>query len=142
MSHSFLPNFPLFFIKTGKKMRVSVCLDTIFIPLSLLITLSYHLYLCHTIKNNPSRTTYGIDKLKRTTWTLNLNQVKLFIILLDYNVCKIWLAYIYVCVGWCQQGYVDSAKLEEHSYVYNTDSYYNHSDKLGFGSFEQQQLQC
>ncbi|BAT83896.1 hypothetical protein VIGAN_04113600 [Vigna angularis var. angularis] len=55
-------------------MRVAICLDTIFIPLSLLITLSYHVYLCHTIKNNPSRTTYGIDKLKRTTWSLNLNQ--------------------------------------------------------------------
>ncbi|QCE12114.1 uncharacterized protein LOC114185689 [Vigna unguiculata] len=55
-------------------MRVALYLDTIFIPLSLFITVSYHVYLCHTIKNNPSRTTYGIDKLKRTTWSLNLNQ--------------------------------------------------------------------
>ncbi|ESW12069.1 hypothetical protein PHAVU_008G082000 [Phaseolus vulgaris] len=55
-------------------MRVDLCLDTIFIPFSLFITVTYHVYLCHTIKNNPSRTTYGIDKLKRTTWSLNLNQ--------------------------------------------------------------------
>ncbi|KAK7394955.1 hypothetical protein VNO78_15496 [Psophocarpus tetragonolobus] len=55
-------------------MSFAVYLDTIFVPLSLFITVGYHAYLCHTIKNKPSRTTYGVHKLKRTTWTLNLNQ--------------------------------------------------------------------
>ncbi|KAJ1384213.1 hypothetical protein SESBI_42716 [Sesbania bispinosa] len=53
---------------------MAVYLDTILVPLSLFITIGYHAYLCHTIKNKPSRTTYGINKLRRTAWGLNLNQ--------------------------------------------------------------------
>ena len=56
-------------------MGVAVYLDTILVPLSLFITIGYHAYLCHNIKNKPSRTTYGINKLRRTTWGVNLNQV-------------------------------------------------------------------
>ncbi|XP_027353462.1 uncharacterized protein LOC113863893 [Abrus precatorius] len=55
-------------------MGVTAYLDTILVPLSLFITVGYHAYLCHTIKNKPSRTTYGISKLRRTAWCLNLNQ--------------------------------------------------------------------
>ncbi|XP_061349884.1 uncharacterized protein LOC133295100 [Gastrolobium bilobum] len=55
-------------------MEVPVYMDTILIPLSLFITLGYHAYLCHTIKNKPSHTSYGINKLRRTAWGLNLNQ--------------------------------------------------------------------
>ncbi|KAK7294878.1 hypothetical protein RJT34_17776 [Clitoria ternatea] len=55
-------------------MGVAVYLDSILVPLSLIITIGYHAYLCHTIKNKPSRTTYGIDKLRRTAWSHNLNQ--------------------------------------------------------------------
>ncbi|XP_020237416.1 uncharacterized protein LOC109816738 [Cajanus cajan] len=55
-------------------MGVNVYLDTILVPLSLFITVAYHAYLCHTIKHKPSRTTYGIDKMRRTAWGLNLNQ--------------------------------------------------------------------
>ncbi|KAK7287079.1 hypothetical protein RIF29_00104 [Crotalaria pallida] len=51
-----------------------VYLDTILIPLSVFITLGYHAYLFHTIKNKPSSTTYGIDKQRRTAWCLNLIQ--------------------------------------------------------------------
>ncbi|XP_019459164.1 PREDICTED: uncharacterized protein LOC109359096 [Lupinus angustifolius] len=55
-------------------MGMVVYLDTILIPLSVFITLGYHVYLCHTIKNKPSNTTYGINKQRRKTWCLNLNQ--------------------------------------------------------------------
>ncbi|MED6112998.1 hypothetical protein PIB30_066948 [Stylosanthes scabra] len=55
-------------------MRVGVYLDTILVPLSLFITICYHAYLCHTIKNKPSHTTFGVNKLRRTSWALNLNQ--------------------------------------------------------------------
>ncbi|KAE9591937.1 hypothetical protein Lal_00038328 [Lupinus albus] len=55
-------------------MGMVVYLDTILIPLSVFITLGYHIYLCHTINNKPSNTTYGINKQRRTTWCLNLNQ--------------------------------------------------------------------
>jgi hypothetical protein len=56
-------------------MGEGIYLDTILVPLSLFITIVYHAFLCYTIKNKPSRTTYGIDKLRRTTWGLNVNQV-------------------------------------------------------------------
>lgn len=56
-------------------MGEGVYLDTILVPLSLFITIVYHAFLFHTIKNKPSRTTYGIDRLRRNTWGLNLNQV-------------------------------------------------------------------
>ncbi|KAK7340058.1 hypothetical protein VNO77_20750 [Canavalia gladiata] len=55
-------------------MEMAVYLDTILVPLSLFITVGYHGYLCYTIKNKPSRTSYGNNKLRRTTWGLNLNQ--------------------------------------------------------------------
>ncbi|XP_057435411.1 uncharacterized protein LOC130728086 [Lotus japonicus] len=55
-------------------MGVAVYLDIILVPLSLFITIGYHVYLCHAIKNKPSRTTYGIDRLRRTAWGENLNQ--------------------------------------------------------------------
>lgn len=55
-------------------MGEGIYLDTILVPLSLFITIVYHAFLCYTIKNKPSRTTYGIDKLRRTTWGLNVNQ--------------------------------------------------------------------
>ncbi|KAL2330575.1 hypothetical protein Fmac_018156 [Flemingia macrophylla] len=55
-------------------MGVNVYLDTILIPLSIFITVTYHAYLCYTIKNKPSRTTYGTDKMRRTAWGLHLNQ--------------------------------------------------------------------
>ncbi|XLS90836.1 hypothetical protein HN51_066844 [Arachis hypogaea] len=55
-------------------MRIGVYLDTILVPLSLFITIGYHAYLCHSIKNKPSRTTFGLNKLRRTSWALNLNQ--------------------------------------------------------------------
>lgn len=56
-------------------MGEGIYLDTILVPLSLFITIVYHAFLCYTIKNKPSRTTYGIDKLRRTAWGLNVNQV-------------------------------------------------------------------
>ncbi|XP_004492566.1 uncharacterized protein [Cicer arietinum] len=55
-------------------MGEAIYLDTILVPLSLFITIGYHTFLCYTIKNKPSRTTFGIDKSRRTTWGLNLNQ--------------------------------------------------------------------
>ncbi|KAL5058341.1 hypothetical protein RYX36_029945 [Vicia faba] len=55
-------------------MGEGVYLDTILVPLSLFITIVYHAFLFHSIKNKPSRTTYGIDRLRRNTWGHNLNQ--------------------------------------------------------------------
>ncbi|CAL0304386.1 unnamed protein product [Lupinus luteus] len=55
-------------------MGMVVYLDTILIPLSVFITLGYHVYLCHTINSKPSHTTYGINKQRRITWCLNLIQ--------------------------------------------------------------------
>ncbi|KAI4353558.1 hypothetical protein L6164_002497 [Bauhinia variegata] len=49
-------------------------LDTILVPLSLFLTVAYHVYLCHTIKNRPSRTTFGTNKVKRKAWCSSLNQ--------------------------------------------------------------------
>ncbi|KAK4268409.1 hypothetical protein QN277_025073 [Acacia crassicarpa] len=49
-------------------------LDAILIPLSVMLIVGYHAYLCHYIKNKPSITTYGIKKLSRSAWFLRLNQ--------------------------------------------------------------------
>ncbi|XP_050383552.1 uncharacterized protein LOC126800267 [Argentina anserina] len=45
-----------------------VYLDTILVPISLLLTVGYHAYLWHSFKNKPSHTTIGINMLKRRAW--------------------------------------------------------------------------
>ncbi|XP_062087106.1 uncharacterized protein LOC133793875 [Humulus lupulus] len=53
-------------------MGLVVYLDTILVPLSFFITVGYHAYLLHCFKTKPSRTTLGINTLKRRTWFLQL----------------------------------------------------------------------
>ncbi|XP_070043476.1 uncharacterized protein [Nicotiana tomentosiformis] len=50
-------------------------LDTILVPLSLFITIGYHFYLWHHLKHKPSRTTIGMNILKKRSWLRELNQV-------------------------------------------------------------------
>lgn len=49
-------------------------LDTILVPLSLFITIGYHVYLWHHLKYKPSHTTIGMNMLKRRSWLRELNQ--------------------------------------------------------------------
>ncbi|OIT33202.1 PREDICTED: uncharacterized protein LOC109206290 [Nicotiana attenuata] len=49
-------------------------LDTILVPLSLFITIGYHFYLWHHLKHKPSRTTIGMNMLKKRSWLRELNQ--------------------------------------------------------------------
>ncbi|GMH10045.1 hypothetical protein Nepgr_011886 [Nepenthes gracilis] len=49
-------------------------LDTILIPLSLFITLGYHVYLWHNFKNHPSLTTVGLNIIKRREWLLGMRE--------------------------------------------------------------------
>ncbi|XP_015089363.1 uncharacterized protein LOC107032288 [Solanum pennellii] len=49
-------------------------LDTILVPLSLFITIGYHVYLWHHLKHKPSHTTIGMNMLKRRSWLRELNQ--------------------------------------------------------------------
>ncbi|EXB54248.1 hypothetical protein L484_013974 [Morus notabilis] len=53
-------------------MGLVVYLDTVLIPLSFFLTVGYHGYLWHNFKNKPSRTTFGINALKRRAWFLDL----------------------------------------------------------------------
>ncbi|KAF7825409.1 uncharacterized protein G2W53_016573 [Senna tora] len=55
-------------------MGLVVYLDTILVPMSVFVIVGYHAYLSHSIKNNPSSTTFGTNKLKRSAWRLNLDQ--------------------------------------------------------------------
>ncbi|KAH9609840.1 hypothetical protein KSS87_014034 [Heliosperma pusillum] len=43
-------------------------LDTILVPLSLFLTVGYHVFLWHNLKNNPSVILQGITTLKRREW--------------------------------------------------------------------------
>ncbi|KAJ7961069.1 Protein of unknown function, DUF599 [Quillaja saponaria] len=56
-------------------MGVIVYIDTILVPISLFLTVGYHAYLWNTIKNKPSHTTIGMDKLRRTAWFVNLKKL-------------------------------------------------------------------
>ncbi|XVF37398.1 hypothetical protein REPUB_Repub20aG0004400 [Reevesia pubescens] len=49
-------------------------LDTVLIPFSLFLTLGYHAYLWQSIKQKPSTTKIGIDKLRRKSWFLDIKQ--------------------------------------------------------------------
>lgn len=86
-------------------MGVAVYLDIILVPLSLFITIGYHVYLCHAIKNKPSRTTYGIDRLRRTAWGENLNQVPSCVqfFFLNATCVQLLIAYVYSLIGNCLQ---------------------------------------
>ncbi|KAM5560686.1 hypothetical protein ABKV19_021715 [Rosa sericea] len=53
-------------------MAVIVYLDTILVPISLFLTVGYHAYLWHSVKNKPSHTTIGINILKRRAWFLDI----------------------------------------------------------------------
>ncbi|TXG57513.1 hypothetical protein EZV62_015342 [Acer yangbiense] len=55
-------------------MGVILYLDTVLIPLSLLIMIGYHANLWHSFKNTPSNTSIGIDSLKRKLWFLGMKQ--------------------------------------------------------------------
>ncbi|XP_050213517.1 uncharacterized protein LOC126664927 [Mercurialis annua] len=55
-------------------MSAIVYLDTILIPLSLFLMVSYHVYLWHSFKNKPSQTTIGIDSLRRKGWFLAIKE--------------------------------------------------------------------
>ncbi|KAL3531597.1 hypothetical protein ACH5RR_005118 [Cinchona calisaya] len=53
---------------------VILLLDTILVPASLLITISYHAYLYHYLRHKPSLTTIGLNAMKRRCWLRELNQ--------------------------------------------------------------------
>ncbi|XP_059644349.1 uncharacterized protein LOC132286101 [Cornus florida] len=55
-------------------MEVIHYLDTMLVPLSLFLTISYHAYLWHNLKNKPSITTIGMHTLRRRAWLQDLNQ--------------------------------------------------------------------
>lgn len=44
---------------------VVLYMDTILVPISLFITIGYHAYLWHNLKNNPRLTTIGMNFLRR-----------------------------------------------------------------------------
>ncbi|XVE80737.1 hypothetical protein DITRI_Ditri15bG0004300 [Diplodiscus trichospermus] len=49
-------------------------LDTVLIPFCLFLTLGYHAYLWQNVKQKPSTTQIGLDKLRRKTWFLDIKQ--------------------------------------------------------------------
>ncbi|PSS34768.1 Extensin like [Actinidia chinensis var. chinensis] len=55
-------------------MGVILYLDTILVPLSLFLTIGYHAFLWHNIKNKPFITTIGIQKLRRKAWLQDMKQ--------------------------------------------------------------------
>ncbi|KAK2658010.1 hypothetical protein Ddye_011062 [Dipteronia dyeriana] len=55
-------------------MGVILYLDTVLIPLSLLVMIGYHAKLWHSFKNTPSNISIGIDSLKRKLWFLGMKQ--------------------------------------------------------------------
>ncbi|GLT76776.1 hypothetical protein SLA2020_484150 [Shorea laevis] len=48
--------------------------DSFLIPLSLFLTLGYHAYLWHNIKNKPSTTSIGLDALRRKSWFQDMKE--------------------------------------------------------------------
>lgn len=51
-----------------------VYVDSIIVPMSLFFTIGYHAYLWHNLKTKPSRTSIGINMLRRRAWLRELNQ--------------------------------------------------------------------
>ncbi|KAK9723716.1 hypothetical protein RND81_05G020300 [Saponaria officinalis] len=55
-------------------MEVVNYLDTILVPLSLFLSIGYHVFLWHNFNNNPSIITLGINTLKRREWLQGIKQ--------------------------------------------------------------------
>ncbi|EOA15313.1 hypothetical protein CARUB_v100270301mg, partial [Capsella rubella] len=55
-------------------MRMKIDTDSIVVPLSLLIAVGYHVFLWNTFKQNPSRTSLGIDSSKRKSWFRDIKE--------------------------------------------------------------------
>ncbi|CAI9097172.1 OLC1v1033536C1 [Oldenlandia corymbosa var. corymbosa] len=53
---------------------VSIFCETLLVPLSVLVTLGYHAYLCHSLRRHPGVTTIGFNCIKRRSWLHQLNQ--------------------------------------------------------------------
>ncbi|GAA0152098.1 hypothetical protein LIER_10663 [Lithospermum erythrorhizon] len=55
-------------------MAFLVFFDTILVPLSVFISIGYHAFLLHNLRNKPFATTIGMNMLKRRSWLKDLNQ--------------------------------------------------------------------
>lgn len=56
----------------GSKSSNIVYVESIIVPMSLLVTIGYHAYLWQKLKTKPSQTTIGMNMLKRRSWLRRL----------------------------------------------------------------------